>query len=123
MTKYTIKYLIKSKGTIINNASIAGLNNYNVGQSYAYSVSKSAVIKFSNMIAKNYAHTGITCNVISPGIIQTKMLGDRNLNLLKNRIPSQELGKVSDIAECVVFLSKNKYINGTNLIIDGGLSL
>ena len=63
-SKYAKEYLAKYKGCIINNASNAALLNCTLGNSYAYSVSKAAVVKLSKMMAKNFASCGIRVNCI-----------------------------------------------------------
>ena len=123
--KYAKKYLLESKGVIINNASIAGLQYYAAGRSYAYSASKAAVIQFSHQMAKNYASEGIRVNCICPGIIDTPILGDRDRKVYSERIPLGYVGKPTDVAKVVLFLSSDNasYLTGVVLPIDGGASL
>lgn len=125
VTKYLKQYLLKEKGVIINNASIAGLQHYASGRSYAYSASKAAVIQFSHQIAKNYAPEGIRVNCIAPGIIDTPILGDRDRKLYAQRVPLKRLGTPDDVAKAVLFLASDSasYLTGTVLPIDGGASL
>lgn len=125
VTKYLKQYLLKEEGVIINNASIAGLQHYASGRSYAYSASKAAVIQFSHQIAKNYAPEGIRVNCIAPGIIDTPILGDRDRKLYAQRVPLKRLGTPDDVAKAVLFLASDSasYLTGTVLPIDGGVSL
>lgn len=125
VTKYLKQYLLKEKGVIINNASIAGLQHYASGRSYAYSASKAAVIQFSHQIAKNYAPEGIRVNCVAPGIIDTPILGDRDRKLYAQRVPLKRLGTPDDVAKAVLFLASDSasYLTGTVLPIDGGVSL
>lgn len=67
VTKYAKPFLLESKGVILNNASIAGLQHYAVGRSYAYSASKAAVIQFSHQMVKNYGEEGIGLIVFAQG--------------------------------------------------------
>lgn len=59
VSRYIKPYLLESKGCIVNNGSIAGLQYYAAGRSYAYSASKAAIIQFSHQMAKNYGEEGI----------------------------------------------------------------
>ena len=113
------------KGTIINNASIAGMQSYVAGRSYAYSASKAAVIQFSRQMAKNYAPSGVRVNCICPGIIETPILGDRNRSDYAERVPMGYIGRPEDVANAVVFLASDSaaYITGAVLPIDGGVAL
>lgn len=125
VTKYAKPYLLQSKGSIINNASIAGLQYYAAGRSYAYSVSKAAVIQFSHQMAKNYGTDGIRVNCICPGIIDTPILGDRDRKIYAERIPLGYVAQPIEVAKVVLFLSSEQasYLTGVVLPIDGGASL
>lgn len=125
VTRYVKPYLIESKGCIINNASIAGLQHYTAGRSYAYSASKAAVIQFSHQMAKNYGEEGIRVNCICPGIIDTPILGDRDRKIYAERIPLGYVGQPEDVAKVVYFLASKEadYLTGVILPIDGGVSL
>lgn len=113
------------KGTIINNASIAGMHSYVTGRSYAYSASKSAVIQFTRQMAKNYAEDGIRVNAICPGIVNTPILGDRDRSIYAERIPLGRIGLPEDVAKVVYFLASENasYLTGVVLPIDGGVTL
>lgn len=125
VSRYVKPYLLKEKGTIINNASIAGLQYYAAGRSYAYSATKAAVIQFSHQMAKNYGEEGIRVNCICPGIIDTPILGDRDRNVYAQRVPLKRLGTPDDVAKAVLFLASEdaEYLTGVVLPIDGGVSL
>ena len=117
--------MVKCKGCIINNGSIAGLQSYVIGRSYAYSASKAAVIQFSRQMAKNYGPEGIRVNCICPGIIDTPILGDRDRVTLAERIPLGRVGRPEDVANVVVFLASDDaaYLTGVVLPVDGGVAI
>lgn len=125
ITRFIKPYLLESHGCIINNASIAGLQHYAAGRSYAYSASKAAVIQFSHQMAKNYGEEKIRVNCICPGIIDTPILGDRDRKVYAERIPLGYVGQPEDVAKVVVFLASDSasYLTGVVLPIDGGASL
>lgn len=125
VTRSLKPFLMESKGCIINNSSIAGLQSYVIGRSYAYSASKAAVIQFSRQMAKNYGAEGVRVNCICPGIIDTPILGDRDRKQLAERIPLGRVGSPEDVAKVVVFLASEAagYLTGVVLPIDGGVSL
>lgn len=107
------------------NASIAGMQSYAAGRSYAYSASKAAVIQFSRQMAKNYASDGVRVNCICPGIIETPILGERNRADYAERIPLGYIGSPDDVANAVSFLASKdaEYITGAVLPVDGGGSI
>lgn len=125
VTKYAKPYLLETKGCIVNNASIAGLQYYVAGRSYAYSASKAAVIQFSHQMAKNYGEEGVRVNCICPGIIDTPILGDRDRKIYAERIPLGYVGNPDDVAKVVSFLVSDdaSYLTGVVLPIDGGASI
>lgn len=125
VTKYCKPYIFKEKGVIINNASIAGLQYYVAGRSYAYSASKAAVIQLTHQMAKNYGMEGVRVNCICPGIVDTPILGSRDRNIYVERVPLGRLALPSDVAKVVVFLASSDadYLTGVILPIDGGVSL
>lgn len=126
MAKYAMPYLIKSgSGVIINNSSVAGLQSYSSGYSYAYGASKAAIIQFSRTLALNYGNKGIRVNTICPGIIQTAIFQGRDVSGSSTKIPLCRIGKPSDVAKVVTFLVSDEaeYITGVVLPVDGGLSI
>ena len=124
LTKYAIPYLVEKKGTILNNASVAGLQSYIRGRSYAYSASKSAVIQFSRACALNYGKD-IRVNCICPGIIDTPMFTNRNFDRYMDSIPAKRVGTPEDVAKVALFLCSDyaSYVNGAVITVDGGSSL
>lgn len=124
-TRYAKPYLLVNKGIILNNASIAGLQYYAAGRSYAYSASKAAVIQFSHQMAKNYGVDGIRVNCICPGIIATPILHGRDPKIYEDRIPLGRVGTPEDVAKVALFLvsDDSAYLTGVVLPIDGGVSL
>ena len=125
MCKYLKPMIVKVKGTIINNASIAGMQHYAAGRSYAYSASKAAVIQFTHQMAKNYGEEGVRVNCICPGIIDTPILGDRDRAIYAQRIPLGYVAKPDVVAKVVLFLASvdAEYLTGVVLPIDGGASI
>ncbi|MFR4128788.1 MAG: SDR family NAD(P)-dependent oxidoreductase [Roseburia inulinivorans] len=125
MCKYAKPFLLQSKGVILNNASIAGMQSYAAGRSYAYSASKAAVIQFSHQMAMNYGEEGIRVNTICPGIIDTDILGDRDRSIYAERVPLGRVGTPEDVAKVVLFLVSDDaaYLTGVVLPIDGGVTL
>jgi NAD(P)-dependent dehydrogenase (short-subunit alcohol dehydrogenase family) len=125
VTKHAKPHLRESKGVILNNASIAGMHSYAIGRAYAYSASKAAVIQFTRMMAKNYAEEGLRVNSISPGVIWTPMMHDRDKSAYLDRIPMKRIGEPEDVAKVALFLvsEASAYVTGVNVPIDGGVSI
>lgn len=92
-----------------------------------YSASKSALIGMCKALAKEYAPSGITVNVVSPGVIKTDMLNgfsDDELASLTEEIPLGRLGTADDVAEAVMcFADGLDYVTGQVLAVNGGFSI
>ena len=80
-------------------------------------------------MAIEFAEFGITVNAVSPGYIDTKMTSKNNspetIQKIINGIPVKKLGLPDDVARAVSFLAcpENSYVNGLDLIVDGGYSI
>lgn len=94
--------------------------------SFAYSASKAAVLQMNRQIAADHAKQGIICNAVSPGKILTgkggRAVSEEMLDYSRGRTPMPRLGEPQDVAEAVLFLASptTTFINGHNLLVDGG---
>ncbi len=122
-TKCVIDSMIhEKKGKIINISSIWG----EVGASCEvhYSTAKAGVIGFTKALAKEMALSNIQVNCIAPGIIDTEMNAQFNLEELKEEVPSGKIGTPKDIANMTLFLASDKadYITGQTIGVNGGIN-
>jgi NAD(P)-dependent dehydrogenase (short-subunit alcohol dehydrogenase family) len=131
-----------SWGRIINIASAQS------GQPFAmmpdYAAAKCAVLNLTKSLSKRFDRTGVTVNVVSPGIIVTETIRKRmteaaqregrstrwediERHVLETELnnPTGRLARPEDVAHLVAFLASPRagYINGTNIRIDGGSNL
>ena len=122
--KYEIQYMKDhGGGTIVNNASIAGLVGGPGGG--AYSAAKHGVVGLTKSASWEYANAGIRINGIAAGAIATPMvLGTppEVQQMLKAPQILNRFGKPEEVAEMVVFLSSDKssFMVGSIVTIDGG---
>jgi NAD(P)-dependent dehydrogenase (short-subunit alcohol dehydrogenase family) len=115
-------------GSIVNIASTAGLSP----QPFfgAYSATKAAIISFTQQVAVEWGPKGVRCNAISPGFVPTatsaSVYAIPELKAMRERyVPLRRLGTALEMGRAVVFLASDQasYINGVNLVVDGGFSL
>ncbi len=108
-------------GRIINISSTRWLQNEE--NCDVYGATKGGVVSFTNSMCVSLSNTPITVNSISPGWIETKNY-DSLTEEDHTQHPSGRVGRVDDIARACVFLveEKNDFINGNNLVIDGGMT-
>lgn len=120
-TRHVLRDMMKARwGRIVNVSSVIAERG-NPGQAN-YSASKAGMLGFTRTIAKEMGRKGITCNAVTPGLIETDMTTDIGDNLLAN-VPAARAGQPQEVASAVAFLCGDDaaYINGATLAIDGGL--
>jgi NAD(P)-dependent dehydrogenase (short-subunit alcohol dehydrogenase family) len=124
-----IKHMVQHDkgGSIINNASVAGLLGM-AGVS-SYTASKHAVIGLTKSLAAEFAKKRIRVNAVAPGPIQTEMF-DRFINArpqvkayIEGNLPMARIGTVEEVASCVLWLASPtaSYVTGQTIAIDGGM--
>jgi NAD(P)-dependent dehydrogenase (short-subunit alcohol dehydrogenase family) len=122
-------------GVIVNTASASG-TRYTGAPQIGYASAKAAVIQFSRVTAVQYAANGIRVNTVIPGQMHTPMVEARLAKqrsggdveaLLKSRvarIPLGFMGDGRDTAAAVLFLASDeaRFITGTEIVVDGGMT-
>lgn len=115
------------RGAIVNITSIMG-EFAGIAQSI-YNASKGAAKMLTQGIAKDLAASGVRCNAVAPGMIQTglteNMFADATQKAwFEERIPMGRVGRPEDIANAVLFLASDEasYITGATLKVDGGMT-
>ena len=124
-------------GSVINNASIAAYGWCGVNYGY-YGASKGAMIAMTRSIAVQYAPHGVRANCVCPGLMNTPLVhaaltrvygeeGDIE-TLIRTRdaqCPMGRMGDAWDTAYAALYLASDeaRYVTGTELVVDGGLSL
>jgi dihydroanticapsin dehydrogenase len=132
LTRAALPNMLKnSRGSIVNMSSVNGL----VSEPYlsVYSASKGAIVMFTRGIALDYAKTGIRCNAICPGWVDTpinhahaKMLGglDHVYKTIDSFQPIGRPGTSREIANVVLFLASDEssFMTGSIVSADGGMT-
>ncbi|MBX7256001.1 MAG: SDR family oxidoreductase [Candidatus Hydrogenedentes bacterium] len=125
--KAAASYMVPAKsGVIVNTASIAGVIPLRLQVGYV--AAKAGVIRMTEAMAAELGPLGIRVNCISPG--STLVEGTRQLfysnkevaDRLTSFIPQRRPGEAQEMANAVLFLASDagSYVNGHNLIVDGG---
>jgi 2-keto-3-deoxy-L-fuconate dehydrogenase len=123
----------RHEGSIINIASVVS-SEMGVPDRYAYGTTKAAVIGLTKSVARDYVGDGVRCNAISPGTVDTPSLHERiaakgDVEKVRAafvaRQPMGRLGTSEEIAAVAVLLASDeaRFMTGSNVIIDGGMSL
>ncbi|WP_293976531.1 SDR family oxidoreductase [Sphingomonas sp.] len=123
----------RGDGAIVNIASVVS-SVMAAPNRFAYATSKAAVIGLTMSVARDYVGHGIRCNAISPGTIDSPSLGERlraggdeaaARAAFVSRQPMGRIGTPREIADVAVMLASDEatFMTGSNLIVDGGMSL
>jgi 3(or 17)beta-hydroxysteroid dehydrogenase len=94
----------------------------------AYGASKAAVLQLTKSVAAAcaIAHLPIRCNAMLPGMADTAMtsaMPPAYREKWKAQIPAGRFADSAEIADAIAFLASDRatYVNGTGLVVDGGL--
>lgn len=125
-------------GRVISISSVIG--TMALAERASYSATKAAVMNLAVSLSKELAATGITSNVVSPGVITTTMVKELiltqaqlegvDISVIEKRWAKElypnstgRMGTPEDVANAVTFLASPRagFINGANLRVDGGM--
>ena len=109
-------------GRIITMGSVADAMQIE-GES-AYAASKSALVTFTKILARELAPFNITCNVVAPTPIATDLIAgvpDEKINHIVERLAIKRLGRFEDVANVVEFFARDEsdYITGQVIHLGG----
>ena len=119
--------LAQRRGSIINIASVAGLQG--VADRAAYNASKHGLIGLTRTLAVEWGGRGVRVNAVCPGWVKTPMddadqaegaYGDADIS---DHVPMGRFASADDVAQAVAFLAdstRSGFVNGAALTVDGG---
>ena len=121
-------------GSIVNISSVAGMRYVGKPQ-VGYSASKAALMQMTKTTAIIHAENKIRLNCVVPGLMHTPLVErlankyadgkyEEFVKTRNNQVPMKKMGSSFDVANAVLFLASDeaKYITGTEIIVDGGLT-
>lgn len=135
ISRAALKPMLKQgNGSIVLVSSVASI--LSPGAMTAYIAAKAGVVGLANSMAFDFGPKGIRTNAISPGWMKTPMTDEEMAFFAKEHnftveeafqhatrfIPLKRMAGTLEIAKCVAFLAgdDSSYVNGINLIVDGG---
>ena len=136
--RYAVPHMkARANASVVNISSVAA-----VGPGYsptAYAVAKAGVLHLTKMAAADLARHRIRVNAIQPGFINTNIftssldIDDAHKATAKaaiaqmssNAQPVRRGGEPNDIAQAAAYLASEaaSFVNGTSLLVDGGLTI
>ena len=123
----------KTRGNIVNVASIGGTNGARAGA--AYTASKHALVGMTENTGYMYAHEGIRCNAICPGGVETEiggsMMSGSGINqfgmgrAMAGLDKEIRTGKPEELAAAVLFVASDEasFMTGACVKVDGGVAV
>ena len=121
-TRRALDDMLKARwGRIVNISSVVA-ERANPGQAN-YGAAKAGMLSLTRTIAREMARKNITCNAITPGVIETDMTTDVADKLVAG-IPAGRIGRPEEIAHAVSFFCSEEagYVNGATLAVDGAMA-
>ena len=122
-----IPHLEKTKGSIVNTASVSGTGG-DWGMS-PYNAAKGAVINLTRALAMDLGKRGVRVNSVCPSLTRTGMTADMMddkelLSRFAERIPLGRVCEPREIAAVIAFLASEdaSFMTGANVAVDGGVS-
>lgn len=120
-------------GTVINITSISGLIK-SAQHHFAYNAAKGAASHLTRLLASEVASAGhkIRVNALAPGVFPSEMTAGESDEFQKShiekekyedKVPAGRPGRDIDMAQGVLALACNQYIDGVTLVVDGGYAL
>ena len=127
-TRRAAETMVKNRiGRIVNISSVSAQRGGGTFSKTPYSVAKAGVIGLTRATARELGPYDVTVNAISPGPIDTDIMGgtlspERKAELVADLVVNR-VGTVRDIAAAISFLISEDagYISGQTLNVDGGL--
>ena len=124
--KYAIPYMLNRGGSIVNVASIGGINS--MPMSCDYGASKAGVISLTKSVAREYAPHNIRVNAVCPGWTDTPMVdevlrreGETYRDTILSHVPRRRLGTPEEVAGVILFLATGAtFATGSIFVTDGG---
>lgn len=127
-TKRVAESMVKNRiGRIVNISSVSAQRGGGTYSKTPYSAAKAGVIGFTRSVARELGEFDITVNAISPGPIDTDIMGgtltDERKDGMAQDLLTNRIGTPRDIAAAISFLISEDagFVTGQTLNVDGGL--
>jgi meso-butanediol dehydrogenase/(S,S)-butanediol dehydrogenase/diacetyl reductase len=122
-----IPHLEKTKGSIVNTASVSGTGgDWSMSP---YNAAKGAVVNLTRALAMDLGKKGVRVNSVCPSLTRTGMTTDMMddkelLSKFAERIPLGRVCEPQEVAAVIAFLASDdaSFMTGANVAVDGGVS-
>jgi 3-oxoacyl-[acyl-carrier protein] reductase len=114
----------RRRGCVVNLSSAAGV--WGNASQCNYAASKAGIIGFSKALSKEVGRYGIRVNVVAPGFVETDMvsaLSEAHRQAAITKIALGRFGEAGEVADAISYLTTARYVTGTVLQVDGGITI
>jgi len=119
--------------SVIVISSMSGIMSHAQGH-FSYNAAKGATVHLAKLMSYEFKKAGIRVNSIAPGYFPSEMTTSESDEQQKSELPDEKIeekghvpakraGSDEEMAQGVIFLAKNMYVNGEVIAIDGGVLL
>jgi len=130
LTRATWPHLKRSRGVVVNTASLTALMSFKNLGSLAHTTAKAGIIGMTRQLAMEGREHGIRANSISPGVIETNQTREQ-LNdpewagYMLGKTLLGRLGRPEEVASVALFLAsgESSYVTGVDIVVDGGMKV
>lgn len=117
--------------SVIVISSVSGIMRNAQGH-FSYNASKGATVHLAKLMSSEFEKTNVRVNSIAPGYFPSEMTTKESDESQKSHmphekvqekghVPAQRPGSDEEMAQAVIFLTKNLYVNGEIIAVDGGV--
>ena len=117
--------------SVIVISSMSGIMRHSQGH-FAYNAAKGATVHLSKLMSAEFEKADVRVNSIAPGYFPSEMTMKERNEANKTHMPAEKIhekgyvpaarpGSDEEMAQAVIFLAKNMYVNGEVLAVDGGV--
>lgn len=117
--------------SVIVISSMSGIMRHSQGH-FAYNAAKGATVHLSKLMSAEFEKAQVRVNSIAPGYFPSEMTMKESNESNKTHMPDEKIhekghvpaarpGSDEEMAQAVIFLAKNMYVNGEVLAVDGGV--
>jgi NAD(P)-dependent dehydrogenase (short-subunit alcohol dehydrogenase family) len=117
--------------SVIVISSMSGIMRESQGH-FSYNAAKGGTVHLTKLMSAEFQKVRIRVNSIAPGYFPSEMTAKESDDRMKSQLPDEKIqekghvpmgraGSDEEMAQAVLFLAKNTYVNGEILAIDGGV--
>lgn len=117
--------------SVITTSSMSGMMRHAQGH-FAYNAAKGATVHLTKLMSSEFQKAGIRVNSVAPGYFPSEMTAKESNEVNKSFVPDEKIqekghvplmraGKEEEMGMTILYLTRNEYLNGQVVAVDGGV--